>query len=146
MHWKRRGSEGGAPRKMRRVVALAKSRWMMGPRCSGELQECQLGKAAVGSGGLGMDDKRTSETKMGGRPVFLKSVSVARGREEKRGGRHGRVHVEAGEGGEGWPWHGGWQLRAPNNGPRPSGMGSAVAAQTEEGGGRWRRGQRGEHD
>jgi hypothetical protein len=36
-------------------------------------------------------------------PALLKSGSVARGREEKGRGRHGRVRVEAGEGGEGGP-------------------------------------------
>jgi hypothetical protein len=45
--WERRGSEGGAPRKGRRAAMLAKSQWMMGPRCSGELRECHLRKACV---------------------------------------------------------------------------------------------------
>jgi hypothetical protein len=45
----RRGSEGGTLRKGRRAVAPAESRRLTGARCSGELRECRLGKAACGS-------------------------------------------------------------------------------------------------
>jgi hypothetical protein len=38
---------------------------------------------------------------MGRRPTLLKSGSMAQGREEKRGGRRGRVCMEVEEGGEG---------------------------------------------
>jgi hypothetical protein len=67
-------------------VAPAKSRWMTGPRCSGELRECQLGKAALDSSGLSMGERRTCEMGMGWLPMLLKSSSVAWGREEKGGG------------------------------------------------------------
>jgi hypothetical protein len=48
-------------------VASAKTRWMTRPWCSGELRECQLGKAALGSGCSGVDERRTGETGMGRR-------------------------------------------------------------------------------
>jgi hypothetical protein len=51
----RRGSEGGPPRKGRRVVAAAKSRRLTGPRCSGELRGCWPEKVVRGSGGSGGD-------------------------------------------------------------------------------------------
>jgi hypothetical protein len=96
-------------------VASAKTRWMTRPWCSGELRECQLGKAALGSGCSGVDERRTGETGMGRRPTLLKSGSVECCREKKgglawvrlRGSRRRR---------RGGPWRGGRQLGMASNG------------------------------
>jgi hypothetical protein len=74
----------------------AKSQWMMGPRCSGELRECWLGKAVRDSGGSGVDERRRGKTGTGGRLAFvLKSVSMAQA-ERERGG--------VGVGASTWRW------------------------------------------
>jgi hypothetical protein len=59
------GCSGMDERKGRRAVVPAKSRWLTGPRCSGELRECRLGKAACSSGGSGVDERRRGKTGMG---------------------------------------------------------------------------------
>jgi hypothetical protein len=74
--WERRGSEGGAPRNRRRAAASAKSRWLMGPRCLGELRDCQLGMAVCGFGGWGREEKG------GGVDV---GASASRREKEERG-------------------------------------------------------------
>jgi hypothetical protein len=85
--WERRGSEGGAPRKGRRAVAPTKSQRMTGLRCSGELWECHLGKAARGSGGSGVDERRTGQKRgTGWRPTFVLKAARWRGQRGKRVG------------------------------------------------------------
>jgi hypothetical protein len=100
--WERRGSEGGAPRKGWRAVAPAKSRRLTGPRCSGELRGGWPRKTACGNGGSGVDERGKGEMgRDGGRHLFSKKLARWRGPiEGKRGGWHGRVREEAGEGGE----------------------------------------------
>jgi hypothetical protein len=125
------------------VTAPAKSRRLTGPRCSGELWGGWPGKAVHGSGASGVDERGWGETGTGRQLVFVLKKNrlggTSQDREKGRGSAWARPR-----GGErrrkGGPWRAGRQRGAAINGPRPAGVGGAIATRTDEGDGR------GQHD
>jgi hypothetical protein len=138
---------GDAPRKGRRATVPGKSRWLMGPQCPGDVLGGWPGNAAHGSGGSGVDERGRGEMGMRQRLTFIfnEISSVARAKRGKKGGRRGAFAWRREKEERGGPLSRRSVAWGGRQWPRPVGAGGAVAERTEEGGGRGRRGDAGEH-